>query len=135
MKPDEALKSAYEMAAMPARYLASLRDRLLSQQKDLKQRKKRLKKEDPFRDSARTTDNAAIDTDVNEQVGHERVEGIQNEVDKMLIRIRKALSAMRMGKYGVCTNCNKLIDTNRLAVNPTAEHCMNCAPKFESREE
>lgn len=135
MKPEDALRSATQVAAIPARILASFRERLLSQQKNLKDRKKRLKKEDPFRDTSRANDNAAIDTDVNEQVGHERVVGIQSEVDKMLIRVRKALTSIKLGKYGICSNCHKMIDTNRLAINPTAEYCMTCATKLEKNQE
>lgn len=136
MKPNEAIREAAQLTVnIPSRILTSIRERLLSEQKNLKERKRRLKKEDPFTDHARTTDNAAIDTDVNEQVGHERVMGIQNEVDKMLIRVRKALSAIKVGKYGICTNCNRMIDTNRLAINPTAEYCMDCATKLEKTSE
>lgn len=132
MKPDEALRNAAQYTVeMPSRIMASIRAHLLREQKNLTERKKRLKKEDPFRDTARTTDNAAIDTDVNEQVGHERVMGIANEVDKMLIRVRQALSAIKLGKYGQCGNCGQMIDVNRLAINPTAEHCMDCATKLE----
>lgn len=136
MKPNEALREAAQMTvAIPSRIMSSIREHLLREQQNLKDRKKRLKKEDPFADSARTTDNAAIDTDVNEQVGHERVMGIQNEVDKMLIRVRKALSAIKFGKYGICTNCSRMIDTSRLAINPTAEYCMDCATKLENTTE
>jgi RNA polymerase-binding transcription factor DksA len=131
MKANQALKAASGMAAMPARVIKSVYNRLLEEQKNLMARKKRLRREDPFADTSRSSEKAAIDTDVNAQVGHERVMGIQNEVDKMLIRVRKSLTAIRLGKYGICENCGKMIDTNRLAINPTAEYCMDCASKLD----
>ena len=131
MAINKAFESAVSVARIPANILSSVSRYLQAQQQELKKRQKRLKKEDPFANTERTSDNAAIDTDVNEQVGHERVQGIATEVDKMLIRVRQALTRIKLGKYGVCSNCNKLIQPNRLLINPTAEFCVDCERKFE----
>lgn len=102
---------------------------LKKQERKLKNRKKELEKEDPFSNTDRLMDNAASDTDAAEGVGHERVSALKMEIDKSLIRIRKTLTRIRLGKYGLCAKCGKMIDTDRLAINPTAEHCMECAKK------
>jgi len=65
-------------------------------------------------------------------MGHERVQAIKLEVDKGLINIRKALTRIKVGSYGTCARCGKLIDTDRLAINPTAEYCVECEKKMES---
>src|SRR5690606_25537837 len=100
--------------------------------KRLKRQKKSLTKEDPFSDTDRVDNNAAVDTEVAEQMGHERVQAIKLEVDKGLINIRKALTRIKVGSYGTCARCGKLIDTDRLAINPTAEYCVECEKKMES---
>ena len=110
----------------PAKLLKPVANYLLGEEKRLKQQKKRLDKEDPFKRSDREMDNAAVDTEVAELIGHERVSVIKMEVDKALINIRKALTRIKVGRYGVCANCGRMIDTDRLAINPTAEFCVSC---------
>lgn len=90
-----------------------------------------LSTEDPFNDTDRLMDNASIDTEVKEQVGHERIEAIKLELSRNLVRIRKALTKIKIGKYGTCEKCGKIIDTDRLAVMPTAEFCLECEKKKE----
>ncbi len=112
--------------------LTPIKEYLLREQKQLKERRKRLDSEDPFKVPGRDDDNAAVDTDVAEQVGHERVMAIKSEINKNLIRVRKALTSIKLGRYGICARCGKMIDTNRLAINPTAEFCMACERKAEA---
>jgi DnaK suppressor protein len=76
-------------------------------------------------------DNAATDTDAAEEYGHERISAMKKEIDKTLIRIRKTLTKIKLGKYGICEKCRQLIDTDRLAVNPTAMLCINCQKKSQ----
>ncbi len=110
----------------PAKLLEPVASYLLGEEKRLRQQKKRLEKEDPFKMTDREMDNAAVDTEVAELIGHERVSIIRVEVDKALINIRKALTRIKVGRYGVCANCGRMIDTDRLAINPTAEFCVSC---------
>ena len=117
----------------PTNVLRPLYEYLVSEKKTLLKKRKDLEREDPFSDPGRTDDNAAVDTEVNEQMGHERVSAIREEVDKMLINVKKAMSRIKLGKYGICLNCGKLIDTDRLAVNPTAEYCMTCEKEIEAK--
>lgn len=115
---------------LPFKVLKPIRDYLLNQEKKLKERKKALEKEDPFSNSDRLMDNAAVDSDAAEGVGHERVSALKQEIDKNIIKIRKALTRIKLGKYGICAKCGRMIDTDRLAINPTAEHCMECHRKI-----
>jgi len=104
--------------------------RALSREEEkLKERKKKLDKEDPFKDPGRVLDNAAIDTDASEQFGHINVVGLRKEIDKTLIQIRKALTRIKVGKYGTCESCGKMIDTDRLMIFPAATKCVSCEKK------
>lgn len=90
-----------------------------------------LRKEDPFADTDRLSDNAATDTEAKEEIGHERAETLSNEMMKQLARVKKALSKIGIGKYGYCDNCGKPIEPERLKAFPMAEYCLECEKKFE----
>jgi len=99
------------------------------EEEKLTKRKKTLEKEDPFKDPDRVLDNAAIDTEAAEQFGHTNVRGLQSEIDRKLIQIRKALTRIKIGKYGSCESCGQMIDTDRLMVFPEATLCIKCEKK------
>lgn len=126
-------KKVTRVIRFPANLLRPIYEYLQKEQKMLLKKRKELEKEDPFSDPSRTDDNAAVDTEVNEQVGHERVSAIKDEVDRMLINVKKAMTRIKLGKYGTCLKCGKLIDTDRLAVNPTAEYCVGCEREQERK--
>lgn len=113
----------------PFKVLKPLWHHLKREEKKLIQRKKSLEKEDPFTDPSRVNDNAASDKDAAEQFGHARISALLAEINKSLIRIRKALSRIKIGQYGLCKRCRKMIDTERLAVDPTVEYCLSCEKK------
>jgi RNA polymerase-binding transcription factor DksA len=106
--------------------LAPIKDFLSKEEKRLKKRKTSLDQSDPFEDARRVIDNASPDTDADEQIGHERAEALKKEVDRKLIQIRKALTRIKLGKYGSCEKCNRMIDTDRLMVMPEATICIEC---------
>ncbi len=118
---------------IPREVLKPVEEHLKSQEKKLIKRKRSLEKEDPYRDTDRLIDNAAIDADAAEEVGHERVFALKAEIDKTLIRIRKTLTRIKVGKYGLCLNCRKMIDTDRLAIDPTVRYCINCQKKVTDK--
>jgi len=115
----------------PTNLLEPIRQFLHLEEKKLNQRKKALEEQDPFRDSKRILDNASSDADASEQFGHATVEGLKREVDRKLIQVRKALTRIKLGKYGTCEKCGKMIDTDRLMVFPEATVCIKCEKKRE----
>jgi len=119
---------------LPTHVLKPIQDYLESKRKKLEKRKKDLDKEDPFNDTFRLIDNAAIDTEAAEEEGHERVWALKKEIDKTLIRIKKTLTRIKLGKYGICAQCKKMIDTDRLAIDPTAELCVDCSKLKKTNE-
>ncbi len=104
----------------------------LSQEIARLERKKRdISKEDPFKDVGRVSDNAAPDTDIAEQIGHERVQALEGQINRKLIQLKKALARVKIGKYGICEKCGKMIDTERLMIMPETTICINCEKKKE----
>lgn len=104
-----------------------LQDRL----KSLERRKKDIATEDPFKNEERVLDNASPDTDAAEQFGHARTSAIKESLDKKIVQTRKALTRVRVGTYGICEDCGKMIDTDRLVAYPEATLCAKCQAKRE----
>ena len=123
-----------QMLKIPTKLLKSIQTYLSNRHKDIEEKIANVKKEDPFADADRLNDNAAMDTDVREEVGHERAEAIKLELMKNLARVRKAMTKIKIGKYGICEKCGKMIDTDRLGVMPDAEFCVKCENKNEKEK-
>jgi DnaK suppressor protein len=85
-----------------------------------------LKKEDPFADPDHASDNAAVDTDVREQVGHDTVEAEIKDAMKRYGELKTAFELIKKGRYGVCERCNKDIPQARLKLVPEARFCIDC---------
>ncbi len=118
-----------EHIRFPASVLQPVNSFFKDQLKKLEKQKKNLKKEDPFSNSERVNDNAALDTEAEEQFGHARTAALRAELNKQIIEIRKSLSRIKVGKYGICENCGNMIDTDRLTVYPQALRCLSCEKK------
>jgi len=97
----------------------------------LAKKKKRMEEEDPFKDTNRLNDNASPDTDAAEQFGHARSTALKNELAKKIVQTKKALTSIKIGTYGICEDCGKMIDTDRLVVYPEATMCISCEAKRE----
>ncbi len=114
----------------PSTVLAPLVRFLRGEEKKLKNSKKELRKEDPFIVGNRDADNS-VDSDVAENVEHDRTFAMRRQVTRSIIAIKKTLTRIKLGKYGICSGCGKMIDTDRLAIKPTAEFCIDCETKKE----
>lgn len=117
----------------PLSVLVPIKNYLMKEQQELLKRKDALKKEDPFADINRVNDNADVGQEASEQWGHQRVEALRLEIDRMLVIIRKSLTKIKLGKYGLCEQCGKMIDTDRLAINPTSVLCISCERKKQEQ--
>jgi len=115
----------------PTKLLEPIKNFLHLREKQLNQRKKSLEEQDPFKDQKRLLDNASSDADASEQFGHANVEGLKREIDRKLIQVWKALTWIKLGKYGTCEKCGKMIDTDRLMVFPEATVCVKCEKEKE----
>ena len=115
----------------PSSLLKPVGDFLTASLVTLKVNKKKISTEDPFNDKQRTLDNASPDTEAEEQFGHARVTAIKEELNRKSDQIKKALKRVKLGKYGICEDCGKMIDTDRLAIFPEATMCIKCEKKRE----
>ncbi|MGB9707396.1 MAG: TraR/DksA family transcriptional regulator [Microgenomates group bacterium] len=103
---------------------------LEKQKEEILKRINTLKQDDPFSDPEHVSDNAAVDTDVREQVGHDNIEAQINDLEKKLQLIDEALKNIKKDKYGICNHCGKAISTARLKIIPEALYCVDCEQKM-----
>lgn len=120
-----------ETLRFPAALVAPIGRILKSSLKKLERRKRDISKEDPFKNTTRVLDNASPDADAEEQFGHARVSAIKEQIDRQIIQTRKALTRIKIGKYGICEDCGKMIDTDRLMAFPETTFCKECKAKRE----
>jgi RNA polymerase-binding transcription factor DksA len=108
---------------IPSNLLTPVADALKQKLGDMQKRKNDIAKEDPFRNLERVNDNAAPDIEADEQFGHARTSALKTEITRGTIQIRKALTRIKLGKYGICEVCGQMIDTDRLMIYPEATLC------------
>lgn len=116
--------------SFPATVLAPIVRFLRGEEKKLKTSRKELKNQDPFILGNRDSDNS-VDADVAENVEHDRAFALRRQVNRSIVAIRKTLTRIKLGKYGICASCGKMIDTDRLAIKLTAEYCIDCEKQRE----
>jgi RNA polymerase-binding transcription factor DksA len=125
------VKFGKDVVAFPSKLLEPVMTFLQTQLKKLEKTRKNISKEDPFRDSGRLNNNASPDTDAEEQFGHARTSALKEQIDRRIIQTKKALTMIKIGKYGICEDCGKMIDTDRLMVYPDATLCAKDQAKRE----
>lgn len=107
-----------------------LKKRLIQDEAMLIKRIDELHKEDPFTDPDHANDNAAIDTDVREQVGHDTIVAQIGALQKKLDYVRDALKKIIKGKYGRCESCATFIIKERLYLIPEVKYCIHCEKRL-----
>lgn len=117
------------MNQFPADTLVDIKAHLEEEKSRLLSRISELNGQDPFSDPDRSNDNAASDTEASEESNHDRVSALVGELEAQAAEVEKALSKIIDGTYGFCTVCGTMIDTDRLAIHPTATMCLSCESK------
>jgi len=118
------------MNDIPNRFLEPIKVYLEKRLMELKTWQKKIKQSDPFSDEQRTKNNSS-EEDLEEQVGHFESEVKASFVNKQMVEFRKALTRIKIGKYGICAKCKKAIDTDRLAIKPETTLCLSCEKNEE----
>lgn len=122
------------MQSFPTDVLEDLRVHLESEKTRLHSRIDELSKQDPFMDTDRVNENAASDTEANEESKHDQYSALIDQLKVQLGAIDSALIHIGNGSYGFCTNCGDMIDTDRLAIVPTATLCLSCEQGKQSQK-
>ncbi len=117
------------MKSYPKNVLDEIRVQLEKEKSNHLKRIHTLLEQDPFSDPDRANDNAASDTEATEESNHDRFSALIEELRTNTADIEASLLRISDGTYGFCTNCAVMIDTDRLAILPTATLCLSCQQK------
>lgn len=112
-------------------FITAQKQLIEEEQKKINLQIENLKRDDPFSDPDHASDNAAVDTDVREQVGHETVEAEIKDLQKRLVELKDAAVRIQKNRYGVCEKCNSDIPLMRLELVPEARYCIECERKMK----
>jgi len=125
------MKKTPQPPVFPKSVVAPVSDFLKQQLHKLTRRQKEIQSDDPFNDLTVIPDTIAPDAEAAEQVGHWRSAALQREISRKIIQTKRALTRIKVGKYGICVKCGNMIDTDRLMIYPEATLCINCGKKKE----
>lgn len=112
------------MAHLTKQQLDELKKKLFKDREKILQTITMLEAQDPFKDPDHVNDNAAIDTEIREQMGHDTVEAEIKSLKKKLRLVEKALKRMDQGTYGLDDKTGKPIPFERLSIVPEAQHAV-----------
>ncbi|MBI3342792.1 TraR/DksA family transcriptional regulator [Candidatus Gottesmanbacteria bacterium] len=121
------------MQSFPSDILDQVRIALEEEKSRVAARVTELSAQDPFANPERVNDNAASDTEASEESNHDRYAAMVDELKARVWALDEALMRVGSGTYGYCVNCGAMIDTDRLAVVPTATLCLSCEAKRKKR--
>ncbi|MFZ2664546.1 MAG: TraR/DksA C4-type zinc finger protein [Patescibacteria group bacterium] len=128
-------KKTMNKSIIPEQFTEGLKKKLMSREKSLENEQQALIKEDPYLQHGRDVDNAEVMDEVLEDTGKTVSDARLGIVKSMKIQIRKALAAIKLGRYGKCEVCGKPIDKARLEAYPEATTCIECATNVSQEED
>ena len=115
---------------LPIELINKLKSKLIAKDKGLKESQQLLVKEDPYLQEGRASGNSeSMDEAILEDYQKNVTDAGIGIVKRLRLQVKKALAAIRVGKYGICEVCGKSIDTARLKAYPEATKCIECASK------
>lgn len=74
-------------------------------------------------------DNVDLENETDEVEAYVNRLPLEQNFERRLEAIKRALERIENGTYGVCINCNKPIPKKRLDAMPEAEMCLDCASR------
>lgn len=114
--------------------LDKIKKQLLQEKKKLEEEVNRLTQHGKRRLRIKFTDfgskddeNAYEVSDLSDKVS------LEGELERGLQRVEKALDRIKKGKCGICEECGKEIDEERLKIFPAAILCIECGKKSDKR--
>lgn len=113
---------------LPQEFLSFIKGILVKKEKDLQDEEKILMKEDPYLQSGRTEANSEyMDEAILEDTPKALSDARMGLMKAALLQVRKALAAIKIGRYGICEVCGNPIDKARLKAYPEATTCLEHA--------
>lgn len=109
-------------------FINLIRGKLHKKEKDLQKEQNLLLREDPYSQAGRAEDNTDyVDETAIEDIPKEISDVRMGLIKSALVGVKRALAAIKIGRYGVCEVCGKPIDKARLVAYPEVTTCLEHA--------
>jgi RNA polymerase-binding transcription factor DksA len=128
-------KKTMAKTLVPDNFIARLKQRLIKKERSLDKTQQQLIREDPYLQQGRDTDHAESMDEVSEDTGKTISDARMGILRKIRIQVKRALTAIKLGKYGICEVCGEPIDRARLVAYPEATTCISCATDISQMDE
>ncbi|KKS31834.1 MAG: Transcriptional regulator, TraR/DksA family [candidate division WWE3 bacterium GW2011_GWF1_42_14] len=113
---------------LPKEFVELIKRQLVKKEKELQKEQANLIKEDPYLEKGRTDSNSEyMDEAILEDTRKSVTDAQLSIVQTALIEVKRALAAIKIGKYGICEVCGEPIDKARLKAYPQATTCLEHA--------
>jgi RNA polymerase-binding protein DksA len=66
------------------------------------------------------------DDNAKETADYENNLSVEEQLNYLLNKVKRALESIEDGSYGKCQKCSKIIEQGRLEIMPYAELCISC---------
>lgn len=60
--------------------------------------------------------------------------GIKSKFDEGLSEVKLAIKKLKKGTYGICEQCSKKINPNRMLANKSASYCIECKNQLKVKQ-
>lgn len=125
---------------MDKAFTEQMKQRLLTEQKDLRERLSRISTKDkkvkgdydakfPQYTPTDETESGDFDDSAHEVQDYADNIGVENQLEVRLAQVDRTLDRIAKGRYGLCSNCKAEQSQDRLKADPAAETCQDCAEK------
>ncbi len=110
--------------------LEEIKAKLINQREEIREQLKSFAKEDSSKEDDFKTEfpkfgDKEDDNATEVATFHDNL-SLERNLETTLSEINQALKNIAEGKYGICQNCHKEIEEERLKVMPTATTCLKC---------
>ena len=126
-----AFKVKLKVPKLPRIPLEKFKKQLHCEERKLEQQQQRLTEDDPLFEPGRTHSNPEMVAEAEEEISHRHFAAVREAVVDRAKQVKRALSHIKKGKYGICESCGQPIDPARLKVDPSVTFCLQCQEKKE----
>ena len=119
----------------PNQFIQNIKRKLLKKDAQLAETQQELVYEDPYLQVDRSVGNAEAMDDAQEDIGKNITDAQVGFVEELRRQVKKALAAIKIGRYGTCEVCGEKIDPARLKVYPEASACIRCATDISQEKQ
>lgn len=119
---------------MDKKFIEKLKEKLEEQKKSIQKELESFASEDPnlkhnWDTKYPNREDGDKDDQADEATEYDNMLSLEHSLELRLKGVSLALEKIAEGKYGICENCGKQIEEERLEAAPDARFCMKCNQK------